>query len=517
MATKTTKKEKDNEQKQMRNETEELLRDLDKEFGNGDLDVVHLGLDLAKFKKEMINVDHIDRKSLRFLIDTFYQIQDMRIARANQLRAINQDKDGDGFNASLFIMSSIESIEASIKKIIDIYTDKNPVCYWAKQTTGVGPLISATFYSMLDIRNASSAGSFLSYCGLNDNNTPWLGTEKAKKITSEVCESYKKKYLDDCIKVIDANVKKTEMKASIKDCIEKAFAEDNKYVEEGSAETPISELVLEDVIKGNRKLKTLLKDFGDVVASESLAVWYDPNFVTNGMIQELAIHDKVNRKPSSIRKGAAKHCIEKGSKTKRYITQPTMVKYLSMPPYSTRLKLCAYKLGDSILKNHTRGTHNVYGRLYYDRKAYENKKNLNGDYADQAARILSEKNFSGKDSVAKSFYEKGMLPPAHIEMRCRRYAVKMFISHLYEMWHLVEYGKPARVPYILAYPVIKEGEPVQHNDYIPPQVDYTSVLKLFNLPVPENVYPEGFNVMEFDWEEWERELQVKKAAKKAAK
>ena len=104
-------------------------------------------------------------------------------------------------------------------------------------------------------------------------------------------------------------------------------------------------------------------------------------------------------------------------------------------------------------------------------------------------------------------------------MRARRFVEKIFISHFYEMWHLVEYGKPAPIPYILAYPDPnrKDDAETQHIDYIPPQVDFAEILRKFNLPVPENIYPEGFDVREFEWEKYEEELKKIKIAKKAAR
>ena len=490
-----------------------LIEELNKDLPIDEkIDLFEINLDLAKFKKSMINAN-LDQKTLRFLVDTFYQIQDLRIARANQLRAISQNKDGDGFDASLFIMSSIESIEASIKKIIDVYTDKNPVCYWAKQTTGVGPLISASFYSMLDITKATSAGGFLSYCGLNDNNTPWLGAEKAKEITTKVNDDYKE-YLSVVLKDINHCLKsdkqKKDMRAKITDLIDTKYDQLNKGQDNEQpvlvTEYDLSELLSIDVFASLRSKH----DMSELL--EGLAVWYNPKFAVSGMIDRLAIQDKVNRKPSSIRTGGTNHS------TKKFVDVDAIIKFLSKPPYSRRLKNCAYKLGESFVFNHTRGKHNVYGRLYMDRKAYEMAKNENLEYKDQAERILSEKNFSS-DTKSKEFYKKGMLPPGHIEMRARRFVEKIFISHFYEMWHLVEYGKPAPIPYILAYPDPnrKDDAETQHIDYIPPQVDFAEILRKFNLPVPENIYPEGFDVREFEWEKYEEELKKIKIAKKAAR
>ena len=57
-----------------------------------------------------------------------------------------------------------------------------------------------------------------------------------------------------------------------------------------------------------------------------------------------------------------------------------------------------------------------------------------------------EKYKIGKTTDAYKAYSVGKLPPAHIHARAKRYAVKMFISHLHEIWYEVELGKPAPVP-----------------------------------------------------------------------
>src|SRR5258708_8365225 len=44
-----------------------------------------------------------------------------------------------------------------------------------------------------------------------------------------------------------------------------------------------------------------------------------------------------------------------------------------------------------------------------------------------------------------------MLRPAHIHARARRYAVRMFLSHLHQVWYEIEYGRPAPRPYAVEH------------------------------------------------------------------
>lgn len=118
-------------------------------------------------------------------------------------------------------------------------------------------------------------------------------------------------------------------------------------------------------------------------------------------------------------------------------------------PWNATLKVLCWKLGESFVKvsGHEDA---VYGQLYKERKALEIEMNEKGELAEKAKGILAEKKFKD-DTVAKSFYEKGMLPPAHIHARAKRFAVKMFISHLHEVWYQWHFKVPAPNPYVIEH------------------------------------------------------------------
>lgn len=116
-------------------------------------------------------------------------------------------------------------------------------------------------------------------------------------------------------------------------------------------------------------------------------------------------------------------------------------------PWNADLKVLCWKLGESFVHtcNHEES---VYGPLYAERKRLYVARNEAGEYAALAAEILASKNI-GKATEARKHLESGKLPPAHIHARARRYAVKIFLSHLHEKWRTLE-GLPVREPYILA-------------------------------------------------------------------
>jgi hypothetical protein len=106
-----------------------------------------------------------------------------------------------------------------------------------------------------------------------------------------------------------------------------------------------------------------------------------------------------------------------------------------------------------------------YGQVYRQRKAYEVARNERGDNAEAAARIMTKKRF-GADTEAIKHLKAGRLPPAQIDGRARRYAVKLFLSHLHLVWHFAEFGKLPPKPYALGHMDHAHFEPPQHLDLI---------------------------------------------------
>lgn len=135
----------------------------------------------------------------------------------------------------------------------------------------------------------------------------------------------------------------------------------------------------------------------------------------------------------------------------------------SLIPYNKELKVVCYKIGTSFHKV-CNNDKSMYGRLFKERLQYETEKNERGDYAAQAAKIISEKNFSNKET--KAVYESGKLPISHLYARAERWTTKLFISHAFEEAYFIEYGVPAPAPYIVKY---SDGA---HTDVIAPEVPY---------------------------------------------
>lgn len=139
------------------------------------------------------------------------------------------------------------------------------------------------------------------------------------------------------------------------------------------------------------------------------------------------------------------------------LSKDRIISALARRPWNADLKKLCWLLGESFVKTSGRDGA-FYGLKYAERKAEEIQRNDNGEFAQQAAQALADKNY-GKDTEAYKAYVSGKLPPAHIHARAKRYAVKLFLSHMWQVGREIE-GLPVGTP----YPIVHLG----HVHVIPP-------------------------------------------------
>jgi len=116
-------------------------------------------------------------------------------------------------------------------------------------------------------------------------------------------------------------------------------------------------------------------------------------------------------------------------------------------PWNAAVKVACWKFSDGLVKlKNNEGS--FYSKLYVQRKDREMAKNERREFADQAALGAAR---VGKKTRAYSFYKDGLLPPGHIDMRARRYAVKIFLSHLHHVMYVDEFDRDPPRPFILEH------------------------------------------------------------------
>jgi hypothetical protein len=137
------------------------------------------------------------------------------------------------------------------------------------------------------------------------------------------------------------------------------------------------------------------------------------------------------------------------------LTRASAVSALARIPFNRPLKTLCWKIGDSFVKLGDRKDA-FYSVYYRNRKASEIVRNERGDRAELAARTLLEK----PRHAQRAIYAQGKLPDGRIDLMARRATVKLFLSHMHEVWYRLEHGTLPPAPFAIAI----KG----HAHYIPP-------------------------------------------------
>ena len=116
-------------------------------------------------------------------------------------------------------------------------------------------------------------------------------------------------------------------------------------------------------------------------------------------------------------------------------------------PWNANLKVLCWKVGQSFMKLRS-FDNDIYGKVYEERKVYEIARNDRGGNAESAQVQLNLKRFG--QNKTREILESGKLPPGQIDARARRYAVKLFLSHLHHVMYEDRFKTAPPKPYIIA-------------------------------------------------------------------
>lgn len=116
-------------------------------------------------------------------------------------------------------------------------------------------------------------------------------------------------------------------------------------------------------------------------------------------------------------------------------------------PWNASLKVLCWKIGDSFVKV-SGNEKSLYGRMYRERKVFEVERDLSGGHAAAAAETLQTRKIV--DPATRKVYESGHLPAGRLDLRARRYAVKLFLAHYHEVGRR-QLGLEVPAPYPLAH------------------------------------------------------------------
>lgn len=119
----------------------------------------------------------------RFLVDSYYQMQEDRKRSANQVRSL--DAVGEPHAVVSWLTSQSKTLEGQLQRALNIYSKADPVGAWSRSIVGIGPVIAAGLLAMIDIERAPTAGHIWRFAGLDPSHL-WLGREKAAALVKEM-------------------------------------------------------------------------------------------------------------------------------------------------------------------------------------------------------------------------------------------------------------------------------------------------------------------------------------------
>jgi len=118
---------------------------------------------------------HLGRDEARYMVDSYYDLQEYRKASANRERAASADAEPHELISWLTVQTA--TLEKQIQRALGAWAADQPAGAWAQSITGIGPVISAGLLAHIDIRQAPTAGHIWRFAGL-DPTVTWGKGEK---------------------------------------------------------------------------------------------------------------------------------------------------------------------------------------------------------------------------------------------------------------------------------------------------------------------------------------------------
>lgn len=109
----------------------------------------------------------------RFLVDSYYQMQENRLRAAGQIRSVKAEPHA----VLSWLENNSESLENQIKNALKAFAESQPMGVWAMNVCGIGPVLAAGLIAHIDITKAPTVGHIWRFAGL-DSTAQWKGTEE---------------------------------------------------------------------------------------------------------------------------------------------------------------------------------------------------------------------------------------------------------------------------------------------------------------------------------------------------
>jgi hypothetical protein len=146
----------------------------------------------------------------RYLVDSYYTIQEYRKASGNQVFALTGTEEPH--EVISWLQSQTLLLEGQIKNILDGWSNQQPLGQWARSITGIGPVIASGLLAHIDIMKAPTVGHIWRFAGLDPTSVwgkrqkrPWNAAlkvlcwkigESFVKVSTNANDVYGKVYID---------------------------------------------------------------------------------------------------------------------------------------------------------------------------------------------------------------------------------------------------------------------------------------------------------------------------------
>jgi hypothetical protein len=166
---------------------------------------------IQKLKRDVRNAaKSLGVREARYLVDTYYVLQDYRIAASNQGRA--SVEGAEPMEVIAWLLTQMETLENQIRSVLDVWGKAQPMGQWSRAVCGIGPVITAGLLANIDITRAPTVGHIWSFAGLNPERRwekgqkrpfnaslkrlCWLMGESFVKVSGNPRDRYGKFYLE---------------------------------------------------------------------------------------------------------------------------------------------------------------------------------------------------------------------------------------------------------------------------------------------------------------------------------
>lgn len=134
---------------------------------------------IPRLKKDIMEAARLlPKQEIRYLVDSYYQMQENRKVAANQERAL--DASEEPHEIISWLSNQNKTFEGQIKRVLDAWAHAQREGEWLYSITGVGPIVSAGLMAHVDITKAPHATHIWSFAGYSTRQN-WLGKAKAKE------------------------------------------------------------------------------------------------------------------------------------------------------------------------------------------------------------------------------------------------------------------------------------------------------------------------------------------------